>query len=143
MKLGKLLWICALSVYIPLAAASGPSPAGTWNTMDDKTGEKRAVIRIDENGNTLTGTIIKTYPRPGDTGICHNCTGKFKDKKILGLVFMWGLKDEGQGIWSGGTILDPNNGKMYRAKVTLAGNKLYVRGYLGVSVLGRTQTWVR
>lgn len=128
--------------YLPLAFA-GQSPAGTWTTIDDKTGTKRAVVRVSVSGGTLNGTIVKVFPQPGDTGICSKCPGAFKGKKIAGLTFLWGLKDEGNGEWSGGSILDPKTGKVYKAKVTLKGNKLYVRGYVGVSLLGRTQVWVR
>lgn len=143
MKVWKLLVGFVFAVaYLPFAMA-GSSPAGTWTTIDDKTGQKRAVVRISVSGGNLTGTIVKVYPQAGDTGICSKCPGSFKDKKIQGLQFVWGLKDEGNGVWSGGSILDPKSGKVYKAKITLEGNKLYVRGYLGVSLLGRTQTWVR
>lgn len=135
---GFVLAVC----YLPLVVAAS-SPAGTWTTIDDKTGAKRAVVRISVSGGSLSGTIMKVYPQPGDTGICSKCPGSFKGKKIQGLQFLWGLKDEGNGVWSGGSILDPKSGKMYRAKITMQGNKLFVRAYVGVSVLGRTQTWVR
>lgn len=145
MKLWKaLISIIFASIYLPLAiAASSQSPEGNWTTIDDKTGEKRAVINLTISNGVLSGTIVKIYPQPGDTGICTNCPGEFKDKKVVGLRFLWGLKDQGNGVWSGGSILDPKNGKIYKSKVTLEGNKLYVRGYIGVSMLGRTQTWVR
>ena len=123
--------------------ALAQSPAGTWTTIDDKTGQKRALVRIDESKGTLNGTIVKVFPQPGDTGVCANCPDGFKDKPIEGLQFIWGLKDQGNGVWDGGRILDPKNGKIYRAKMTLEGNKLYVRGYMGISALGRTQMWVR
>jgi uncharacterized protein (DUF2147 family) len=143
MKAWKVLCSFVLAVcYFPLAMASA-SPAGTWTTIDDKTGEKRAVVHISVSGGTLNGTIVKVFPQPGDTGICSKCPGAFKGKKIQGLNFVWGLKDEGHGVWGGGSILDPKTGKVYKAKITLQGNKLYVRGYVGVSLLGRTQTWVR
>lgn len=141
------LWtkICGLFLavcYLPLAFASA-TPAGNWTSIDDKTGKKRAVINLSISGDTLNGSIVKVFPQPGDTGICTNCTGKFKDKKVAGLNIVWGLKDKGNGEWDGGYILDPKSGKIYRAKMTLKGNTLYVRGYIGVSLLGRTQTWVR
>lgn len=135
---GFILTVC----YLPLALAAS-SPAGTWTTIDDKTGAKRAVVTLSISNGTLSGTIVKVYPQPGDTGVCMNCPGAFKGKKVQGLGFIWGLKDQGNGVWSGGSILDPKTGKIYKAKVTIEGNKLYVRGYLGVSLLGRTQTWVR
>ncbi|TAL60131.1 MAG: DUF2147 domain-containing protein [Legionella sp.] len=143
MKLWKALCGFALTVcYLP-ALLAAQSPAGTWTTIDDKTGAKRAVVKLSVAGGTLNGSIIKVFPQPGDTGICSKCPGAFKDKKIQGLGFIWGLKDQGNGVWSGGSILDPKTGKIYKAKVTIDGNKLYVRGYIGVSALGRTQTWIR
>lgn len=144
MKLWKAVCGFMFAVcYLPLAMAAAGSPVGTWTTIDDKTGAKRAVVSLSVSGGTLNGTIVKVYPQAGDTGICTNCPGAFKGKKIQGLGFVWGLKDEGNGVWSGGKILDPKTGKIYKAKITLKGNKLYVRGYVGVSALGRTQTWVR
>lgn len=143
MKLWKAICGFVLTAcYLPLAMAAG-SPAGTWTTIDDKTGAKRAVVNISISGGTLSGTIVKVYPQAGDTGVCTSCPGAFKGKKVVGLGFLWGLKDQGNGVWSGGSILDPKSGKIYKAKVTLQGNKLYVRGYVGISALGRTQTWVR
>jgi uncharacterized protein (DUF2147 family) len=141
MKLWKAVCVFFVSCYLPLAFAG--SAAGTWTTIDDKTGEKRAVVQVSDSGGSLSGTIVKVFPQPGDTGMCHNCSGAFKDKKVVGLNFLWGLKADGDNEWSGGSILDPKTGKIYKAKVTLKGNKLYVRGYMGVSLLGRTQVWVR
>ena len=128
-------------LYLPLVFAT--SPVGVWTTIDDITGEKRAVVNLVETDGILTGTIIKTYPQPSDTGICGKCAENFKDKPIVGLQFLWGLKDRGDGVWDGGRILDAKSGKIYRAKVTVKDDKLYVRGYIGVSLLGRTQVWVR
>lgn len=126
-------------LYLPVALAA--SPVGTWVTIDDKTGKKRALVTINESGGTLSAVIDKVFPQPGDTGICEKCPGSFKGKKIQGLQFMWGLKNEGTNEWGGGSILDPKSGKIYRAKITVEGNKLLVRGYLGISLLGRTQVW--
>lgn len=83
------------------------------------------------------------YPKTGDTGICTKCSGDFKGKPIKGLQFLWGLKDQGHGVWDNGVILDAKTGKLYHAKVTVKGDKLYVRGYIGFSLLGRTQIWAR
>ncbi|HRD71092.1 MAG TPA: DUF2147 domain-containing protein [Legionella sp.] len=143
MKVWKALCGVVFAVcYLP-AVMAAQSPAGTWTTIDDKTGAKRAVVNISVSGGNLNGTIVKVYPQPGDTGVCSKCPGAFKGKKIQGLTFIWGLKDMGNGEWGGGSILDPKTGKVYKAKMTVKGNKLYVRGYVGVSMLGRTQTWVR
>lgn len=141
MNLRKTLLGLLAVCYLPLAFAG--SPTGTWTTIDDKTGEKRAVVRVSESGGTLNGTIVKVFSQPGDTGMCTKCPGAFKGKKVKGLNFLWGLKANGENEWDGGQILDPKTGKIYKAKMTLKGNKLYVRGYMGVSLLGRTQVWVR
>ena len=144
MKLWKALFAFILTLNcLPTAMAAGDSPAGKWTTIDDQTGKKRSIVELSVQGDTLNGRIVKVYPQPGDTGICSKCPGAFKDKKILGLTFVWGLKDQGNGVWSGGSILDPKTGKIYKVKMTVEGNKLLVRGFIGVSLLGRTQTWVR
>ncbi len=142
MKHLKILFFLVLTaLYLPQAFAE--SPVGNWTTVDDKTNEKRAVVQLTETNGTLNGTIVKVFPQPGDKGICSKCPDGFKNKPIKGLQFLWGLKDRGDGVWDDGHVLDAKTGKIYRAKVTVKGNKLYVRGYIGMSLLGRTQVWVR
>lgn len=136
-------WVALLFSVLWAPVVLAQSPAGTWTTIDDKTGKKRAVVSISDSGGTISGRIVNIFPQPGDTGICSNCPGGFKGKPIKGLTFLWGLKSAGDGVWDGGQILDPKTGTIYRAKMTMKGNKLYVRGYVGVSMLGRTQVWVR
>jgi uncharacterized protein (DUF2147 family) len=143
MNLWKTMSGFVLAALCVSTAIGGSSPVGQWTTVDDKTGAKRAVVTITESGGTLNGTIDKVYSQPGDSGICDKCPGAFKGKQIQGLRFLWGLKSEGNNEWSGGSILDPKTGKIYKVKATLEGNKLQVRGYLGMSLLGRTQTWIR
>lgn len=133
--------LVAMNLFLPAALAN--SPAGSWTTIDDKTGKKRAVIHLSITDGKLVGSILKVYPQPGDANICSLCPGEFKDKPITGLQLIWGLEDKGQGRWEGGQILDPQTGKIYRAKMTLEGNKLYVRGFIGMSAFGRTQVWAR
>lgn len=138
---GLMIVLSAL-LFSPVALAA--SPTGTWTTIDDSDGKARALVRVYTSGGALSAKIIKIVrKKAGDTGRCAKCPGRFKNKQIDGLTFMWGLKKTGQNEWSGGSILDPKNGKIYKAKVTLKGNKLYVRGYFGVSLFGRTQVWVR
>ena len=116
MKLWKAMCGFVFAVcYLPLAIA-GQSPVGTWTTIDEKTGAKRAMVSISVSGGTLNGTIVKVYPQAGDTGICSKCPGAFKGKKIQGLGFVWGLKDQGNGVWSGGSILDPKTGKFTKPR---------------------------
>ncbi len=136
--LSVLLACCCLST----AMAESLSKT-TWISLDDKTGKPRAVIELNEQNGVVSGHIASVYPQPGDTGICSKCPGEFKDKPIKGIGFLWGLKQTGPQNWDGGHILDPKTGKVYRVKMMLNGKKLYVRGYIGFSVLGRTQIWER
>jgi uncharacterized protein (DUF2147 family) len=136
-------WLVFILMIVIIPFARAESPAGNWTTIDDATGKKRAVIKISVSGGVLTGTVAKIYPQPGDSGVCEKCPDGFKNKPILGMQIIWGLKDDGKGQWSGGNILDPKSGKVYRAKITVDGNKLKVRGFIGFSLLGRTQTWVK
>ena len=129
-------------LYLPAAVAHSAID-GLWTTIDDTTGKKRALVRLTTHNGVLGGTIVDVYPEPGDTGFCSKCPGAFKDKPTKGLQFIWGLKEKAPGAWDDGHILDGKTGKIYRVKMTVKGNKLYVRGYVGLSMLGRTQIWVR
>lgn len=127
-------------------AAFPPTPVGEWQQFDDRKGDLRSIIRIDLAGGELTGTIVKAMLRPGEppNPTCEKCPGAFKDQPIEGLRFMWGLTGTGRS-WDGGRILDPEDGKTYRVKLRLSedGRTLEVRGYVGVSLFGRTQRWTR
>lgn len=121
------------------------TPVGLWRSSDDKTGEAKAEIRILETPAGLSGKIEKRLlkdARPED--VCVQCSDDRKDKPIIGLDIIRGAKKaEGQGVWEGGKILDPENGKNYTLKMTPSedGKKLDVRGSFGP--FGRTQTWAR
>ncbi len=121
------------------------SPVGTWRSIDDKTGEAKAEIRVSEAGGALTGRIEKSLKK--DTkpdAVCTECTDDRKGQPIAGLeIIRGGKKAEGKDVWEGGKILDPENGKEYRASFTPidGGAKLEVRGYLGP--FWRTQVWQR
>ena len=124
------------------------TPAGTWKTIDDSSGKPRALVRITESNETLSGKIEKLFSVPANeqNPRCTACSGARKDQPILGMTILSGLRREGHSmVWSGGEIVDPDNGRIYRSKATLTdgGRKLDVRGYIGVPMLGRTQTWLR
>ena len=119
---------------------------GTWQQIDDKTGSPKAVIEIRKEANqTYTGKIIKVTPRPGYTPreLCNKCPAPYTNQPILGMKIMDGLTQTKPGYWSGGEILDPDNGKTYRVQLTARGDKLFVKGYIGISLFGREQVWVR
>ena len=127
------------------SALAQVGPVGLWRNVDDKTGEVKAEIRIAETGGALAGRIEKTLgkdSKPDST--CEACTDDRKGKPITGLeIIRGGKKADGKDVWEGGKILDPENGKEYRASFTPVdgGQKLEVRGYIGP--FWRTQTWTR
>ena len=141
-----LFSLLAFSLLMTTSAFSADmtSAVGNWETIDDKTGKAKSVVQITQVGNELRGSIIKLMDPKKQDAVCDECKGANKDKPIKGMIMMWGLKEAGAG-WAGGRILDPSNGKVYKAKMGLSdgGKKLNVRGYIGFALLGRTQTWNR
>ena len=122
--------------------------AGTWQQIDDKTGSPKAVIEIRKEANqTYTGKIIKVTPRPGYTPreLCNKCPAPYTNQPILGMDVLKGLKHTGGTNYSGGKIIDPLSGNIYstKAKLSSNGKRLTMRGYVGVSALGRSQTWIK
>jgi uncharacterized protein (DUF2147 family) len=138
--------IAALFVLSPAHGADEPSPVGLWKNIDDVTGKPKALIRITESQGELQGRLEKLFlaPQVDQNPRCDKCEGVHKDQPVLGMVFMSGLKKKGDE-YTGGEIIDPDNGKVYKSKVTLidGGRKLNVRGYIGVPMFGRSQVWVR
>lgn len=107
----------------------------------------RSHVRIVDAGGALEGKVEKLLNRQPDDDpdrLCRACAGERKDQPVEGMTILWGLKQDGDQ-WTGGEILDPKNGKIYRCRMKLidGGRKLEVRGFIGVSLLGRTQTWLR
>ena len=141
----SLFVAAALMLASSLVAAAG-TPVGTWRSIDDKTKQERSIIRISEENGELKGVVEKIFDQPEDdpAHLCKECKGERKDKPIVGMAILWGLKKDGNA-WTGGEILDPKNGKIYRCKMTVSadGKSLDVRGFIGISLIGRTQTWLR
>ena len=130
-------------------AADAATPAGVWKPIDDKTGQPRSLVRIVQTASGYEGRVTKILPLPDEDSknpdhLCKACTDDRKDKPIVGMVILRGLRPDGD-VFAGGEILDPNNGKTYRCKMTVkdGGRRLDVRGFIGISLIGRTQTWVR
>ncbi|MCP1120238.1 DUF2147 domain-containing protein [Robbsia andropogonis] len=128
------------------APSATATPIGIWKTIDDATREPRALIRIyTEPDGSLSGKIIKVLDKDANPEKrCDECTDDRKNQLIQGLRIIDKMRANG-AIWDQGRILDPENGKLYRCKMSLedGGRKLIVRGYIGVSLLGRSQTWFR
>ena len=128
----------------PSWGADLSSPVGEWRTIDDNTHQPKAIVKIFETNGKLYGVVEKSLvEHPAHTN-CDDCTDDRKGKPIIGLDIIRGLQKDGDQ-WDGGTILDPENGKVYRCKMTLqnGGQELAVRGFIGISLLGRTQVWQR
>jgi len=140
--LSWLIWL--VPVLLTELWASDLSPAGLWKTVDDKTGEPKGMVRIYEHNGAFFGKIESSLKAEHAKERCELCTDERKNKPIIGLVILRGLKKQGEEF-SGGDILDPESGTVYRCKLRVLdqGKTLVVRGYVGVSVLGRSQTWLR
>lgn len=123
------------------------SPVGLWKSIDDTTHQPRSIIKIWEEKGQLYGKIVKIFFKEGESekDLCTKCEGEDKNKPILGLTILRGFTEEKPSLWTGGTILDPESGKVYQSKLTLKdeGKTLDVRGFIGISLIGRTQTWER
>ena len=128
------------------AFAQSASPAGLWKTISDETGKPTSLIRIAEVQGEMRGTIEKLF-RPAEeeqNPLCEKCEGALKGKPMIGMTILSGMKPDG-GDYGGGQIIDPSSGKTYQSRMTLSpdGKVLAVRGYIGLPMLGRTQTWHR
>ncbi len=138
------LFTAGLSMRDPAAAADLTSPVGRWRTIDDATGQPRAVVRIFARDGRLYGIAERSLAQHPARTRCDECTDDRRGKPIIGMELMRDMAQDGEQ-WDGGTILDPESGRIYRCRMTLRdhGMRLAVRGYLGLSLLGRTQVWER
>lgn len=145
-KLSALLLLSLSALALSSTVLAQDSPLGSWTTVDDKTGQPKSVVEIYEarDGN-LAGRVSEILQSDsGPNPVCDQCSGDRQGKPIKGMVILWGMRKKGDA-WEEGKILDPATGKVYSARVEPieGGSKLEVRGFMGFSLLGRTQTWVR
>ncbi len=139
-----LLIMCLLTLFSALSYAEN-SPVGLWKTIDDATDKPRSLIRISDKNGELIATFEKgLLPSDSPNDVCEQCTAERKGKPLIGMVIMDGMKAKGD-VFEGGHILDPDNGEIYKCKIKLdsTGKQLEVRGFIGVSLFGRSQTWMR
>src|SRR5713101_7495963 len=136
---------CSVAVLIALlgaqVTAAADAPVGKWKTVDDKTGKVESEVDLYQEGGKLFGKIVGLAEPNDDKGkpkTCTKCTGADKDKPVIGLLMIKDLSASGDR-YKGGTILDPADGKIYKAELWVEDGKLKVRGYLGP--LYKTQTW--
>lgn len=140
--MAKLYYLLTV-IFVPYLGLS-QTPVGRWKTIDEETQEAMAVVEIAERNNQLYGKIIRLYPRPNEEPdpVCKKCPQNDYRylKKIIGMEILKDLKKDGRE-YSGGNVLDPKVGKIYRCRIWLEGETLKVRGYWGIFY--RTQTWLR
>lgn len=134
-----------LSIFFILVinlTSNGQTIVGQWETFDDNTNEKKAIVEIYKTNNRYYAKIVESFT--GDKhAVCETCKGTKKGQPIIGLIIIENIKKDGNE-YNAGTILDPENGETYKCYLELIeDNKLKVRGYLGFSLLGRTQYWIR
>ena len=126
------------------AAFAQASPVGLWKTIDDETKQKKSLVRISESAGLLSGRIEKIVDPAKQDSVCDKCEDARKGQKVLGMTIVEGVKkNAGEPYWDGGTILDPNNGKTYKVRMTPkdGGKALEVRGFIGFFF--RNQQWIR
>lgn len=144
----KMIQASLASLLFAASAVFAQDLTGIWKQIDDKTGSPKALIEIKQESNgTYSGTIIKVTPRPGyvPKEKCVNCPAPYTNQPILGLEVIKGLKHADENNYEGGKVLDPLAGKIYslKAKLSPNGKRLHLRGYIGISAIGRTQMWIR
>jgi len=146
--MGKFKILTALVFSSLSGLAFAEDISGMWKNIDDKTGSSKAILEIrQENNGTYTAKIVKVTPRPGYTPkeTCVDCPAPYTNKPILGLDVLTGLKPAGDNNFVNAKVLDPLSGRIYsgKAKLSANGKRLTLRGYVGVSALGRSQTWIK
>ena len=117
---------------------------GSWKTIDDMSGNAKSILEVYKNGDRIYGKIKRILVKGKENAVCINCEGELKNKPVVGMLIINGLKNSNKNEYGGGEILDPENGRKYRCKIWLNPenpNELKVRGY--VAFFYRTQTWLR
>ena len=143
-KYFAVIFLFALLLYPVNVLADKSSPEGQWVTVDDESGKDRSIIRLWIEHGKLNGQILKLIDTTEENPVCTECDGALKNQPIQGMTILGDAKLQGRK-WTGGYIIDPNSGKQYKAVLELidSGQKIKVRGFIGVSIFGRTQIWRR
>ena len=117
-----------------------------WRTIDDSTGKARGLVRSTEVSGQYQGRLAKTFSQPGEGANpkCDKCSGSRRNQPVTGITILWEMTKQGEES-QGGEVLDPENGKIYEAKMKVGagGKTLHAPGFIGISLLGRTQVWMR
>ncbi|MFK7001610.1 DUF2147 domain-containing protein [Flavobacterium oreochromis] len=135
--------IALLTLLFGCLQMNAQSVFGKWKTIDDKTGKAKSVVEIFESNGKVFGKVIEILDPTKRDRKCEKCDGADKNKPVLGLLIIKGLSKDGEE-YNGGNITDPESGNVYKCFIKLnSKDRLTVRGYMGISLIGRSQTWVR
>ena len=135
--------ITLLLCITAMTSMQSQSVIGKWKTIDDATGEAKSIVEVFSKSGKIYAKVVDILDPATKNNLCKQCSGDDKNKPILGLTIIKGLSKDGSE-YNSGEILDPKNGKLYKCALTLESkDKLKVRGYIGFSLLGRTQYWHR
>ena len=133
------LLICLLAT----TSMYSQSVIGKWKTIDDETGDAKSIVEVYSKSGKIYAKVVEILDLEHKNSVCKKCSGEDKNKSILGLTIIKGLSKDGSE-YNSGEILDPKNGKLYKCALSLESkDKLKIRGYIGFSLLGRTQYWHR
>ena len=135
--------ITLLFCITAMTSMQSQSVIGKWKTIDDATGEAKSIVEVFSKSGKIYAKVVDILDPATKNNLCKQCSGEDKNKPILGLIIIKGLSKDGSE-YNSGEILDPKNGKLYKCALSLESkDKLKVRGYIGFSLLGRTQYWHR
>ena len=135
--------ITLLFCITAMTSMQSQSVIGKWKTIDDATGEAKSIVEVFSKSGKIYAKVVDILDPATKNNLCKQCSGEDKNKPIIGLTIIKGLSKDGSE-YNSGEILDPKNGKLYKCALTLESkDKLKVRGYIGFSLLGRTQYWHR
>jgi uncharacterized protein (DUF2147 family) len=136
-------YIMSLSIVMFLGMVGmAQSPVGVWKNVDDTDGKEKSHIQIYEYKGKLRAKVIKLLPAATITK-CDACKGPNKGKPIVGMDICWDMAKQSDGTYDDGSIVDPKTGKVYSCSFEVKGDELHVRGYMGISLIGRTQVWYK
>jgi uncharacterized protein (DUF2147 family) len=139
----KRILVIITLFFVTIFYGQNQTVIGKWKTIDDETGKAKSIVQIYEKSGKIYGKVIEILEEEHRNKVCTNCSGEDKNKPILGMIVIKGLKKDGD-VYTKGKILDPKNGKLYKCYITLESkDKLKVRGFIGISLFGRTQYWYR
>ena len=134
-KLGSVLLFTILIIF----EIKSQSIIGIWETIDDITGKAKSHVEIYEKSGKIYGKVIKLLPGATVT-TCNNCPAEKNGKSLIGMDILWEFRPY-KDYWSYGQVVDPKNGKIYSGNIWLEGDNLKLRGYIGISLIGRSQIW--